>query len=190
MAIRIKSTWHRSERNLSREKSFDDHAGALAFITWRLALEQAKTLHAEGYRFDSDHQRVGVINEFLAFGIQVIARLVAGRIDAGELSGFVNALAREVANHVQDNLRDIAGPGNYVPPFLALMSDRMADYGPTRFADGEPAFEFLLVFGTHVREIMGEDLTNRWVLDQIMEITGPEVCDKLRKSVDELFSGR
>ena len=44
MAIRIKSTWHDSERNRPASKTTEDNAGALAFIAWRLSLESAKKL--------------------------------------------------------------------------------------------------------------------------------------------------
>ena len=40
--------------------------GALAFIVWRLSLENAKELHREGFEYDSDRERVGMISEFCA----------------------------------------------------------------------------------------------------------------------------
>ena len=45
--------------------------------------------------------------------------------------------------------------------------------------------------GHQVLEQMGETQTNRWVIDQVMELDAPELFDKARKAVEELFdSGR
>ena len=74
MAIRIKSKWHDSGRNETNPKTLEDHAGALSFIAWRLALENAKELHREGFRYLSDRERVGMISELLAFQIQIADR--------------------------------------------------------------------------------------------------------------------
>ncbi|HEY5700937.1 MAG TPA: hypothetical protein VIT83_02500, partial [Gammaproteobacteria bacterium] len=67
MAIRIKDKWHQSGRNRPTPKSLQDSAGALAFIGWRVALDRAQNLNKEGFRYDSDIERVGVISEFIAF---------------------------------------------------------------------------------------------------------------------------
>ena len=92
VAIRIKNTWHQSERNEPATKTLEANASALAFIAWRLALEGAKTLHREGYQYDSDRERVGVISEFVAFEIQLADRLVHEHLTHEERTGFVNAL--------------------------------------------------------------------------------------------------
>jgi len=34
---------------------------------------------------------------------------------------------------------------------------------------------------------MGETQTNRWVMDQVMEIVGPELVEQLKKSVGNLL---
>ena len=189
MAIRIKSTWHDSGRNRPSDKTLEDSAQALAFIVWRLALEGAKELHREGFDYLSDRERVGVISEFVAFQIQVADRRAFEMLADDDRAAFINALGHRLADHVQDNLCDIAGPGNYRKPFIDMLNERLGEYAQTSFSDGEPGFDFLRLFGSRVLEVMGDSQTNRWVMDQIMTVAAPEVTEKLSASMDNLFEG-
>lgn len=173
---------------MSSAKTLEDNAGAIAFITWRLALEGAKNLNKEGFRYDSDKQRVRVISELLAFQIQLADRLTFERIGDAERDVFINALGLQIAEHMQDNMLDIAGPGNYRAPFIALLNDRLEDYSDLNFEDDSPGFDFLRYVGNQVLKVMGEDQTNRWVMDQVMSIEAPEIFDRLKKAVHDLFA--
>ena len=188
MAIRIKDKWHQSRRNRTTSKSLQDSAGALAFIGWRVALDRAQNLNREGFRFDSDIERVGVISEFVAFEIQVADRLAYEFLDDDERSAFINALGQRFAEHMQENLSDLDGPRNYRDAFVALLNERLSDYSTLSFSDGEPGFDFLRYFGAKVLRVLGEDQTNRWVLDQIVAVEAPEMAEKIRKSVFNLLS--
>ena len=190
MAIRIKDKWHESQRNQPAAKSLEDSAGALAFIGWRVALDKAQGLNREGFRFDSDIERVGVISEFIAFEIQVADRLAYEFLDEDERSAFINALGQRFADHMQENLSDLDGPRNYRDAFVALLNERLGDYATLSFEDGEPGFDFLRYLGSKVLAVLGEDQTNRWVLDQIVAVEAPEVAGKIRKSVFNLLSVR
>lgn len=187
VAIRIKSTWHHSQRNKPSRKSLEDNASALAFITWRLSLEGAKKLHGEGFNYLTDKERVGVISEFVAFLVHSADRLVYGQLDDEDRERFINAFAQQLASQMQDNLVDIAGPGNYRRAFITLLNERLAGYATQTFRNGEPGYDFLRYFGSQVLKIMGEDQTNRWVIDQIMDIQAPETFQQLKKSMANLF---
>ena len=188
MAIRTKDKWHQSRRNHPTSKSLEDSAGALAFIGWRVALDKAQNLNREGFRYDSDIERVGVISEFVAFEIQVADRLAYEFLDDDDRTAFINALGQRFANHMQDNLSDLDGPRNYRDAFVALLNVRLSDYATLTFEDGEPGFDFLRYLGAKVLGIMGDDQTNRWVLDQIVTVEAPEVAEKIRESVFNLLS--
>jgi hypothetical protein len=187
MAIRIKSTWHDSGRNRPTAKSLEDSARALAFIAWRLALEGAKELHREGFEYLSDKERVGVISEFVAFQVQIADRRAFDRLGDAERRDFINALGQRLADHIQDNLVDIVGPGNYRKPFIDVLNERLGEYAELSFRDGEPGFDFLRFFASRVLSVMGDSQTNRWVMDQVMAIAAPEVVEKLSASMDNLF---
>lgn len=188
MAIRIKSTWHQSGRNRPSSKTLEENAGAMAFITWRLSLEGAKKLHGEGFHYLSDRERVGVISEFVAFLVQVADRLSYERMHDEDRRHFINALGQRLADQMQDNLVDIAGPADYRGPFIGMLNERLADYSELSFEEDEPGYDFIRYFGDRVLKIMGEDQTNRWVIDQIMEVEAPEVFEKLKNSMENLLS--
>jgi hypothetical protein len=189
MAIRIKSTWHDSGRNRPAAKSLEDSAQALAFIAWRLALEGARELHREGFEYLSDKERVGVISEFVAFQVQIADRLAFDRLDDVERRDFINALGQRLADHIQDNLVDIAGPGNYRKPFIDMLNERLGEYAGLSFRDGEPGFDFLRYFGARALAVMGDSQTNRWVMDQVMSVAAPKLVERLSASMDNLFKG-
>ena len=187
MAIRIKDKWHQSGRNAPASKSLRDSAGALAFIGWRVALDRAQALNREGFRYDSDVERIGVISEFVAFEIQVADRLAYDFLDDDAREEFINALGHRFADHMQENLTDLDGPRDYRSVFIDLLNERARDYAHLSFTDGEPGFDFLRYLGARVLSVLGEDQTNRWVLDQIVAIEAPEIADRIRKSIFNLL---
>ncbi len=189
---RIKDRWHNSTpddsaREVLSEKSLKDQASALAFIQWRTALNTAINLHAEDFRYDNDQQRVGVITEYLAFQIQLIDRLSAEFLSDTERETLITEICHKVADQVQDNLEDIAGPGQYKPPFVALLNRRFSEYAEFGFKHGEPGFEAKRFLGHSVLMLLGEDQTNRWVIDQVIEIDSPELIAQNVKSLNRLF---
>lgn len=188
MPLRIKSRWHNSGRHLTLNKAVDDHASALAFIIWRLSLDGARDLHGEGYEYLSDYERIGVITEFVAYLVALTDRLAHGQLSDPAREVLLNALAHRLADQMQDNLSEIAGPGNYHSPFIEALNDRLARYSSTSFdVESGPGFDCLRVFGARVLEIMGETQTNRWVIDQIMQIDGPDLYDKLKPAFANLL---
>nr|VFJ89481.1 MAG: hypothetical protein BECKH772A_GA0070896_1001518 [Candidatus Kentron sp. H]VFJ91021.1 MAG: hypothetical protein BECKH772B_GA0070898_1001318 [Candidatus Kentron sp. H]VFJ97332.1 MAG: hypothetical protein BECKH772C_GA0070978_1001218 [Candidatus Kentron sp. H] len=187
MAYRIKNTWHRSDRNKPSLKTLEDNAGAIAYIIWRLSLEGAKGLHGEGFEYLSDKERVGVINEFVAFLVQSTDRLAFERLEDEDREVFINILGRKLADQIQDNLLDIAGPGNYRRPFIEMLNERLRDYATLSFEDGRPGYDLLRYFGDGVLKTLPANQTNRWVIDQIMDVEGPDVFGKLKESVLNLL---
>ena len=47
-------------------------------------------------------------------------------------------------------------------------------------------YSLLRMFGEHVREIMGDDQTNKWTIDQIMDVDGPMMIGKMRDSLNSI----
>lgn len=186
MAIRIKNRWHRSKRNDAVRKDFGANAGALAFIIWRLAVEHARELHREGYDYASDRERIRVISEYCAFGLQLVDRLVHHKVDDAARTELLTTLGRRLADRMHDNLVDIAGPGDYRAPFVEMINERIEEYAHFGFDREEPDFPMLRFFGNQVMLAMGISQTNRWVMDQVMDISAPEICRKITASVENL----
>lgn len=189
---RIKDRWHNSTpddtgREVNNEKTSGDQASALAYIIWRLALNGAINLHAEDFHYETDHQRIAVISELLAFQVQHVDRLSSGFIDEAARHQLITGLCQHVADQMQDNLTDIAGAGNYKPPFIDLLNKRFGVYADFAYHDDRPGYPALRYLGHQVLDIMGDDQVNRWVIDQIVEIDGPELIDQVSKSTRRLY---
>ena len=72
-------------------------------------------------------------------------------------------------------------------PFVEMLNERLDDYARFGFDEGEPGFDALRYFGDRVMRSMGVSQTNRWVMDHVMEISAPELFEKVARSVDNLL---
>ena len=187
MALRIKSRWHDSERNESVNKGLDEHAGALAFIAWRISLEKARTLHGENYDYDSDGQRIAVICEYLTFVVQSADRLAHPIMDENARSQFITTLAQRIGDHVQDNAADLFGPGDYKTGFINTLNERSREYADYEYTEEGPSYSFTRHLGHSIQKIMGLSQTNKWVIDQVMEIDGPWMTENIEDSMMDLL---
>ena len=70
------------------------------------------------------------------------------------------------------------------------MNERLEDYSTLTFEAGEPGFDFLRYAGARVLGVLGDDQTNRWVMDQVMDIDGPDVVRQLAKSMSNLHTDK
>lgn len=190
MALRIKSRWTEKAKLTHSEGLLDENARALAFIFWRLSLDKAINLHGEDFVYDTDQQRVYVIGEYLAMLLQVADRFAHQRMEDNDRAQFINALAKVLAEHMQDNATDLFGPSDYRGPFISMLNLRSAGFSEFDFSlETGASYGFLHYFGTHVQKVMGDSHhSNKWVIDQTMEIDGPEVIEKAIKAMDDLFS--
>lgn len=182
LVSRTRDKW----KNKNRPKSIADNAIALAYIMWQLALNGAKNLHLEDFRYDTDAQRVGVAEEYLALLVHLSDRLMCDALDHAQRNEFVSTAALAAARHVQRNKEEIMGRGDYRGPFLEKINRRANEYASCTLAQDEPGYQMLRTIGAHVQDIMGSDQTNKWVIDQVMEIDAPAMFASLRKSLNNL----
>jgi hypothetical protein len=180
--VRIKTKWNQKDR----ERSLSETASAVAFILWRIGQQGILNLENEGFQTDSQAQRVDIMEEFLAFLLHIVDRMTADDLSMGERQIFITALAKHLADRVQENRTDIQGSGEYRQSLIELLNRRAADYAGFSFTDGEPGYAFRRYFGENVRAVMGER-DNKWITDQVMDIEVPEAMKPLRKAVNDLF---
>ncbi len=190
MALRIKSRWSEKAKAKLSDDLINENGRALAFIFWRLALDKAKNLHGEDFVYDDDEQRIKVIGEYLAVLVAMADRLAYTRLEDEDRQQFIATLATELAIHMQDNATDLFGNVDFKTPFFAMLNVRSAEYATYDYSvDEGPSYNFLQYFGSMVQKVMSKEYhENRWVIDQIMEIDGPETIDKASKAMQELFS--
>ncbi len=184
LPLRIKSRW-----NKDGDHSLDEIAGALAFISWRLAQSKAINLHGEDFVYENDRQRMDVIIEYLVFQLQIIDRLARQELELGEeeRQQLVIAAAKKQADIIQDNSEDLFGSGDYVQPFFERVNQRASEYAQYRYTTDGPSYPFLRHLGYEIQQIMGESQENRWVIDQVMDKDGLEVDRKIAPAMRDLF---
>lgn len=183
MALRIKSHWHDD----ASEHSLPETAGAIAFIAWRVALDKAVNLHCKRFIYEDDAQRMGVIQEYLVFMIQIADRVAHDRLEEAERRALITALAKRLADHVQDNSLDLFGSGDYVRPFIDRLNERSAEYAAFKLTDEGPSYPFLRHLGHSIQGVMGSGEANRWVIDQVMDRDGWDVYRQLTKAMGDLL---
>lgn len=185
MALRIKSRWHDDDA----ERSLDEIAGALAFISWRIAKDKAINLHGQDYVYETDEQRFAVIMEYLIFQLQIIDRLALTELELseGDRQQLVVAVAKHLAAHLHDNSVDIFGPGDYVGPFIGKLNERAAEYAEFSYGKDGPSYPFMRHLGYEIQQVMGESQENRWVIDQVMDRDGIEIDREIKRAVGNLF---
>ena len=183
MKMRIRNKW----RNKDRQASLEDNATALAYVIWQIALTATKNLHAEDFVYESDEQRVAVIAEYLIFLTHVADRFAYDRLEETQRRTFVATLAKHVARHYQRNVADIMGAGDYKDAFIAKMNQRFGEYADTGFDQDGPGYQARRCLGEKIQDVMGMSQTNKWVIQQIMDLDSMEAVDHLRQAMDNLF---
>lgn len=180
---RTRNKWKQS----GKQRSTNENSTALGYIVWQLALNAAKKLHTEDFRYDDDNQRIRVIEEYLAFLVHVADRLTFETLQKGERTVFISGVAQATARHLQRNKEEITEGVNHDAEFLDLVNQRSLEFGCCSFRN-EPGYTMLRALGAHIQDIMGSDQTNKWVIDQVMEIDGPDLCLQLSGSLNNLFA--
>jgi hypothetical protein len=184
VALRIKSNWWDEER----ERSLPEIAGALAFIAWRVSVDKAINLHCERFLYRDDRQRMTVIQEYLAFLVQIADRLSHRRMNLDDRRRLITNLAAKVIEQVQDNGRDLFGEGDYGRPFIEMLDRRSAEYAELHFDDQGPSFAFLRHLGYVIQCVMGASEENRWVIDQVLDKDGWDAYQQFARAFENLFS--
>jgi hypothetical protein len=180
--VRVKSKWNLRDR----ERSFSETGGALAFILWRIAQQGTLNLENEGVQTETNAQRLEIIAEFLAFLVHIVDRMTAEQLGAEQRQELITALARHLADTMQENRTDVQGKGEYRQPLIDRLNERAADYAEFAFTENEPGFAFRRYFGEHVRSVMGKQ-DNQWITEQVMSIEVPEALKPLRKALRDLL---
>ena len=183
--IRVKSQWFRP----GRPKTPAEMAGALAFISWRVAQNMLKSMRKADFDIDPGPQYFDFLAEAVAFAIQVSWRLVHSRYDDTGRADFMTALANRTGDELAENQSRLLGieePAAIKARFIALLNRRLEEYAEFGFGPDGPDFAFLRYFATLVSELMPEK-DKRWTWDQVIAIEGPEAAATLVKSVAGLF---
>ncbi len=179
---RIRTGW----KNTGRTITVEELANTVSSVCWRMSLNAARNLHQQDFVYSDDHQRLGVIREYLAFLVHCADRLMFEVLDQDQRQRFMEALVEDCRRHFRANAQELVGGEPGGGDFIQHLNARMSAYAGTRFDGRQPGYDMLRLLGSAVQDWMGSDQTNRWVIDQVMEIDGPEVFGVFLRSVDKL----
>lgn len=184
MALRIKSHWH----NDNLERSFEEIGNALAFNAWRLAKDKAIGLHGADFTYEDDRQRLDVILEFIFFQVQILDRASVQLLELDDEARrvLIVSLVRHLAKYVQDNGRDLLGPGEHGKAFIERLNLRADEYAEFNFDEDGPSYPFLRHLGHEIQQLMGREGENRWVIDKVMDQDGPDLARKMKRTLLDL----
>jgi len=175
----VKTRWRKKGARTLAER-----AGVIGANLWKLSLEIFKHMEKEGFRFGSDRLVTGVLTEFIAFAAQLVDRAVYGRLSDAERATLIGELAGHLAATMENNQRDLLGPGEYRKPFIDALNARFGEYAEFECPGGEPSYACLRFFAGKVYDAMASS-DNKWVVEQMMDIEAPEMVRLVRKLIEQ-----
>ena len=175
----VKTRWRKKGARTLAER-----AGVIGANVWKISLEIFKHMEKEEFRFGSDRMVTDVMAEFIAFLLQLADRAVYGRLSDADRATLIGEAARHLAATMENNQRDLLGPGDYRQPFIDLLNTRFEEYASFEYPGGEPGFPCLRFFAAKVSDVMAAS-NNKWVIEQIMDIEAPEMVRLIKKLVDQ-----
>lgn len=186
MAIRVRSQWH---NRADGAKSPQQVATVIASLIWRVAEEKVTHMEQEKFQISSKEQGFAMIAEYLAFLLQYTDRFVYGRVDEAYRATLIGAIAKRLAEILEDNQNTYIGPSadSYQSRFISLLNERLADYATFDYENGEPDYPCRRFLGSKVLDLMPER-DKSWTIDQVVEIEVPNAMTLLRKGLTGLFS--
>ena len=164
----------------------EDNATAAAYIIWQIALHFTRHLHEEKFEYRSDEQRFGVLAEYLIFLSHATDRIAHSRLPPETRPQYINVLCNQVARHYQRNAEEILGGGDYRPDFLARMNRGFEQYSAGEFDGDRPGYAARRLLGNRIQETMGMSQSNRWVIQQVIDIDAPDAVDELLRGLGSL----
>lgn len=181
--MRIRSKWNAK----NRDRTPEEIAGVVGFIAWRISSQAVLDLENNNFQTDTQVQRLAIIWEFAAFLIHITDRMMYERMDEEERAVFISAMAKSMAQTMQDNMEDFLGSGNYKPDLINTLNLRMNEYAKFGYSEESgPSFPMLRLFGENVTAVMGER-QKKWVTTQVIDIEAPDAIKTLKRGIGNLF---
>lgn len=181
--MRIRSKWNAK----NRDRTPEEIAGVVGFIAWRISSQAVLDLENNNFQTDTQVQRLAIIWEFAAFLIHITDRMMYGRMDEEERAVFISAMAKSMAQTMQDNMEDFLGSGMYKPDLINTLNLRMGEYAKFGYSEESgPSFPMLRLFGENVTAVMGER-QKKWVTTQVIDIEAPDAIKTLKRGIGNLL---
>lgn len=185
--VRVKTTWFKDE---DAPRSPEEIANAIASVIWRLADSTVESLSQAEYDIVTPQRGFRIIGELVCFLAHYTDRLVFGRIDEPARHALIIAIARKLAEVMEENIIEVTGGKDpdydYRTGFIDLFNRRSADYATFEINANQISYQASRYLSLMVREIM-EAHDQTWIQDQLIEIEVPQIMATCKKSVDGFY---
>jgi|WetSurMetagenome_2_1015567.scaffolds.fasta_scaffold00372_6 hypothetical protein len=188
--LRIKAHWFKADRPKTPEQT----ASAMAFISWRVALNMLKRMRDAGFDIDAGAAYFGFVREVLVFLLAGIDRIAYAKLGTEARAPFTTALVLRVAEILRENEADLLGPagpsggGDYRDLFIDQFNELCGHYADFDWTESEgPDFAFTRYLGSRLEAVVPPKDRN-WVIDQVMAIEAPEAVAMLQGAMRDIFS--
>jgi hypothetical protein len=175
----VKTRWRKKGARTLAER-----AGVIGTNVWKISSEVFKHMEKEGFRFGSDRLVTDVLAEFMAFMVQLADRAVYAKLSEADRAVLIGEVVGHLASTMENNQRDLLGPGEYRKPFIDLLNTRFGEYASFAYAGAEPGYPCLRFFATKVSDAMASG-DNKWVVEQMMDIEAPEMVRLVAKLIEQ-----
>jgi len=175
----VKTRWRKKGA-----RTIVERAGVIGANVWKISTGIFKHMEKEGFRFGSDRLVTDVIAELIAFLVQLADRAVYGKLSEADRAALIGEVVGHLAVTMENNQRDLFGPGEYRKPFIDLLNARFVEYAAFEYAGAEPGYPCLRFFAAKVSDAMASG-DNKWVVEQMMDIEAPEMVSLVRKLVEQ-----
>jgi hypothetical protein len=108
-------------------------------------------------------------------------------LEDDERRTLITALVLKMADHMDENAQSLLGDSDHRSAFIERFNLRSGEYAEFSITDDGPSYPFLRHLGYEIQQVMGDSQENRWVIDQVMDMDGPEVFKQMKRIVRNLF---
>jgi len=175
----VKTRWRKKG-----ERTLAERAGVIGANVWKISVEMFKHMEKEGFRFGSDRLVTDVLAEFIAFLVQLCDRAVYGKLSEADRATLIGEVVRHLAATMENNQRDLFGPGDYRKAFIDVLNTRFGEYAAFEYAGAQPGYPCLRFFAAKVADTMASG-DNKWVVEQVMDIEAPEMVRLVAKLIEQ-----
>lgn len=182
--MRTKTKWFKKDK----PRSLEEIASHLAFTIWQVCVLRLKNMEGQGFYINTPERTLKVMAEFMVFFAHLADRLAYDKLDGGQRQRLVSHMAINLRDMIIDNYADSKIAGEHGQVFIDTLNQRFQDYAEFGFIDDEPSYSFYRVLGHHVYNAL-EDGYNQGVIEQVIEIEGPQGAQKLLSTARTFLEG-
>lgn len=181
--MRVKSGWF----NRGKARTPEEIANALAFISWRLALNTLKNVRHSRFDVEVGPSYFNFLSEVLVFLIQISDRIAYRVFSPEERNRFTQTMAHHISDTLSGNQHDLLGldPVLVRSRFISTLNQRSEGYAEYSYDPDDMNFGLARYLGSLIEPIL-DPKDHLWIRDQIMSIEAPEAISTLEKAMAQL----